>query len=58
MRSTLLIKSFFLLVLLTGAARAADSYLSENTIVPLSTAGWLFAAAVIGFIAVANRKKI
>ncbi|MGN8261782.1 EPS-associated small membrane protein EppA [Pseudomonas sp. SMSB3] len=58
MRSTLLIKAIFLLVLLTGAARAADSYLTENNIVPLSTAGWLFAAAVIGFIAVANRKKI
>ncbi|MCI0911586.1 MULTISPECIES: EPS-associated small membrane protein EppA [Pseudomonas] len=58
MRSTLFIKSIFLLVLLSGAARAADSYMSQTNIVPLSTAGWVFAFAVIGFVAVANRKKI
>ncbi|HEK1691781.1 TPA: hypothetical protein SMR48_004912 [Pseudomonas putida] len=58
MRSTLFIKSIFLLVLLSGAARAADSYMSQTSIVPLATAGWVFAFAVIGFVAVANRKKI
>ncbi|HEN8713055.1 MULTISPECIES: EPS-associated small membrane protein EppA [Pseudomonas] len=58
MRSTLFIKSIFLLVLLSGAARAADSYMSQTNIVPLATAGWVFAFAVIGFVAVANRKKI
>ncbi|MFJ4396022.1 EPS-associated small membrane protein EppA [Pseudomonas sp. NPDC089396] len=58
MRSTLFIKSIFLLVLLSGAARAADSYMNQSNVVPLTTAGWLFAFAVIGFVAVANRKKI
>lgn len=58
MRSTLFIKSIFLLVLLSGAARAADSYVSQNSVIPLTTAGWLFAFAVVGFVAVANRRKI
>ncbi|MCE1114530.1 hypothetical protein N5F23_18595 [Pseudomonas sichuanensis] len=58
MRSTLFIKSIFLLVLLSGAARAADSYMSHASVIPLATAGWLFAFAVIGFVAVANRSKI
>ena len=58
MRSTLIIKSIFLLVLLSGAARAADSYINQNSIIPVSTAGWFFAFAVIGFVAVANRRKI
>jgi len=48
----------FLLVLLSGAARAADSYISQNSIIPVSTAGWFFAFAVVGFVAVANRRKI
>ncbi|MCO1623574.1 MAG: hypothetical protein WBQ92_07930 [Pseudomonas alloputida] len=58
MRSTLIIKSMFLLVMLSGAARAADSYISQNSIIPVSTAGWFFAFAVVGFVAVANRRKI
>ncbi|MFG0465703.1 EPS-associated small membrane protein EppA [Pseudomonas putida] len=58
MRSTLIIKSMFLLVMLSGAARAADSYINQNSIIPVSTAGWFFAFAVIGFVAVANRRKI
>ncbi|UXA41031.1 EPS-associated small membrane protein EppA [Pseudomonas juntendi] len=58
MRTTLIIKSMFLLVLLSGAARAADSYISQNNIIPVSTAGWFFAFAVVGFVAVANRRKI
>ena len=55
MRTTLIIKSMFLLVMLSGAARAADSYINQNSIIPVSTAGWFFAFAVIGFVAVANR---
>ncbi|WP_449432900.1 EPS-associated small membrane protein EppA [Pseudomonas putida] len=58
MGSTLFIKSIFLLVLLSGAARAADSYMSETSVIPLATAGWLFACAIVGFVAIANRKKI
>ncbi|MEN5034588.1 EPS-associated small membrane protein EppA [Pseudomonas sp. TWI929] len=58
MRTTLIIKSMFLLVLLSGAARAADSYINQNSIIPVSTAGWFFAFAVVGFVAVANRRKI
>ncbi|EKT4454583.1 EPS-associated small membrane protein EppA [Pseudomonas putida] len=58
MRSTLIIKSMFLLVMLSGAARAADSYINQNSIIPVSTAGWFFAFAVVGFVAVANRRKI
>ncbi|ABY98628.1 TPA: EPS-associated small membrane protein EppA [Pseudomonas putida] len=58
MRTTLIIKSMFLLVMLSGAARAADSYINQNSIIPVSTAGWFFAFAVIGFVAVANRRKI
>lgn len=58
MRTTLIIKSIFLLVMLSGAARAADSYINQNSIIPVSTAGWFFAFAVIGFVAVANRRKI
>jgi hypothetical protein len=48
----------FLLVMLSGAARAADSYINQNSIIPVSTAGWFFAFAVVGFVAVANRRKI
>lgn len=58
MRTTLIIKSMFLLVLLSGAARAADSYANQNSIIPVSTAGWLLAFAVVGFVLVANRRKI
>ena len=58
MRSTLFIKSIFLLVLISGAARAADSYINQTSVIPLATAGWLFGFAVIGFVAVANRKRI
>ncbi|AFK72498.1 hypothetical protein PRJ_2803 [Pseudomonas sp. XWY-1] len=58
MRTTLIIKSMFLLVMLSGAARAADSYINQNSIIPVSTAGWFFAFAVVGFVAVANRRKI
>ena len=58
MRSTLFIKSIFLWVLLSGAARAADSYVNQNSVIPVATAGWFFAFAVIGFVAVANRRKI
>ncbi|MBK4994855.1 hypothetical protein IAE39_003029 [Pseudomonas sp. S37] len=58
MRTALIIKSMFLLVLLSGAARAADSYINQNSIIPVSTAGWFFAFAVVGFVAVANRRKI
>ena len=58
MRSTLIIKSMFLLVMLSGVARAADSYINQNSIIPVSTAGWFFAFAVVGFVAVANRRKI
>ncbi len=58
MRTTLIIKSMFLLVMLSGAARAADSYINQNSIIPVSTAGWYFAFAVVGFVAVANRRKI
>jgi hypothetical protein len=58
MRSTLIIKSLFLLVLLSGAARAADSYINQTSIIPVSTAGWFFAFAVVGFVAVANRRKV
>ena len=58
MRSTLIIKSMFLLVMLSGAARAADSYINQNSIIPVSTAGWLLAFAVVGFVLVANRRKI
>ncbi|BBR55805.1 MULTISPECIES: EPS-associated small membrane protein EppA [Pseudomonas] len=58
MRSTLIIKSIFLLVLMSGAAGAADSYISKASVVPAATAGWLFSFAVIGFIALANRSKI
>jgi hypothetical protein len=36
--------------------RAADSYISHASVIPLATAG-LFAFAVIGFVAVANRRK-
>jgi hypothetical protein len=48
----------FLLVMLSGAAGAADSYINQNSIIPVSTAGWFFAFAVVGFVAVANRRKI
>ncbi|MFK3722066.1 EPS-associated small membrane protein EppA [Pseudomonas fulva] len=58
MRTTLIVKSIFLLVLLSGAARAADSYINQTSIIPLATAGWFFAFAVVGFVAVANRRKI
>ncbi|WP_336333437.1 EPS-associated small membrane protein EppA [Pseudomonas putida] len=58
MRTTLIIKSIFLLVLLSGAARAADSYINQTSIIPVSTAVWFFAFAVVGFVAVANRRKI
>ena len=58
MRTTLIIKSMFLLVMLSGAARAADSYINQNSIIPVSTAGWFFAFDVVGFVAVANRRKI
>lgn len=58
MRTTLIIKSMFLLMLLSGAARAADSYVNQNSIIPVSTAGWLLAFAVVGFVLVANRRKI
>lgn len=58
MRTTLIIKSMFLLVMLSGAARTADSYINQNSIIPVSTAGWFFAFAVVGFVAVANRRKI
>lgn len=58
MRTTLIIKSMFLLVMLSGVARAADSYINQNSIIPVSTAGWFFAFAVVGFVAVANRRKI
>lgn len=58
MRSTLFIKSIFLLVLMSGAARAADSYISQANVIPLATAGWLFGFAVIGFVAMANRSKV
>jgi len=58
MRTTLIIKSMFLLVLLSGAARAADSYVNQNSIIPVSTAGWLLAFAVVGFVLVANTRKI
>ncbi|ADR60234.1 MULTISPECIES: EPS-associated small membrane protein EppA [Pseudomonas] len=58
MRTTLIIKSMFLLVMLSGAAGAADSYINQNSIIPVSTAGWFFAFAVVGFVAVANRRKI
>ncbi|HWD32934.1 hypothetical protein D9M68_927880 [compost metagenome] len=58
MRSTLLIKSIFLLVLMSGAAGAADSFVNKTSVVPIGTAGWLFGFAVIGFIAVANRRKV
>ncbi len=58
MRTTLIIKSMFLLVLLSGAARAADSYVNQNSIIPVSTAGWLLAFAVVGFVLVSNRRKI
>ncbi|AQW68784.1 hypothetical protein IRZ81_09040 [Pseudomonas putida] len=58
MRTTLIVKSFFLLVLLSGAARAADSYINQSSIIPVATAGWFFAFAVVGFVAVANRRKI
>jgi len=58
MRSTLLIKSIFLLVLMSGAAGAADSFVNKTSVVPIGTAGWIFSFAVIGFIAVANRRKV
>lgn len=58
MRTTLIIKFLFLLVLLSGAARAADSYINQTSIIPVSTAVWFFAFAVVGFVAVANRRKI
>ncbi|MBF8728273.1 hypothetical protein HCG45_07740 [Pseudomonas fulva] len=58
MRTTLIVKSIFLLVLLSGAARAADSYINQSSIIPVATAGWFFAFAVVGFVAVANRRKI
>ena len=58
MRSTLFIKSIFLLILLSGAARAADSYINQASVIPLATAGWLFAVAVIGIVVVANRRKV
>ncbi|WEK28375.1 MAG: hypothetical protein P0Y58_15810 [Candidatus Pseudomonas phytovorans] len=58
MRTTLIIKSMFLMVLLSGAARAADSYVNQNSIIPVSTAGWLLAFAVVGFVLVANRRKV
>ncbi|WP_165957318.1 EPS-associated small membrane protein EppA [Pseudomonas sp. H9] len=58
MRSTLFIKSIFLFVLLSGAAGAADSFVNKTSVVSSTTAGWLFAFAVIGFIAVANRRKV
>ncbi len=58
MCTTLIVKSIFLLVLLSGAARAADSYINQTSIIPVATAGWFFAFAVVGFVAVANRRKI
>ena len=58
MRTALIIKSMSLLALMSGAARAADMYMNQNSIIPVSTAGWFFAFAVVGFVAVANRKQI
>ncbi|MBH3426241.1 EPS-associated small membrane protein EppA [Pseudomonas alkylphenolica] len=58
MRSTLFIKSIFLFVLMSGAAGAADSFVNKTSVVPNATAGWLLAFAVVGFMAVANRRKV
>ena len=58
MRTALIIKSMSLLALMSGAARAADMYMNQNSIIAVSTAGWFFAFAVVGFVAVANRKQI
>lgn len=58
MRTALIFESMALLVLLSGAARAADLYINQNSIIPVSTAGWFFAFAVVGFVAVANRRRI
>ncbi|AHD14738.1 hypothetical protein C163_13675 [Pseudomonas sp. FGI182] len=58
MRTALIIKSMSLLALMSGAARAADMYINQNSIIPVSTAGWFFAFAIVGFVAVANRKQI
>ncbi|WP_430765366.1 EPS-associated small membrane protein EppA [Pseudomonas citronellolis] len=58
MRSTLLIKFVFLLILLSGAAGTAGSYINQTSVVPTSTVAWLIASALIGFVAVANRRNV
>ncbi|WP_418323295.1 EPS-associated small membrane protein EppA [Pseudomonas citronellolis] len=58
MRSTLLIKSIFLLILLCGVAGTADSYINQTAAVPATSVAWVFASALIGFVAVANRRKV
>jgi hypothetical protein len=34
------------------------SYVNQPSAVPLSTAAWLFASALLGFVTVANRRKV
>jgi hypothetical protein len=41
-----------------GLAGEADSFVNQSNAVPLPAAAWLFSSALLGFIMVANRRKI
>jgi hypothetical protein len=41
-----------------GLAGTADSYINQQSAVPLPAAAWLFSSALFGFIVFANRRKV
>ncbi|VVN99517.1 hypothetical protein [Pseudomonas fluorescens] len=41
-----------------GLAGTADSYIKQQSAVPLPAAAWLFSSALFGFIVFANRRKV
>ncbi|MBK5354671.1 hypothetical protein JFU37_19515 [Pseudomonas sp. TH41] len=41
-----------------GLTGEADSFINQSNAVPLPAAAWLFSSALLGFIMVANRRKI
>ncbi|MVV48685.1 hypothetical protein EJA72_10590 [Pseudomonas sp. PB120] len=41
-----------------GLASGADALISQSKAVPLPAAAWLFSSALLGFIVVANRRKV
>jgi hypothetical protein len=41
-----------------GLAGTADSYINQQSAVPLPAAAWLLSSALFGFVVVANRRKV